>query len=206
MRQAGATIEANAIQEIAFRNAGEAVVIVLSHIRNVTKWPAALDTPRFSLEKKSFEVIVDQAVKEDEEGDVSSDTLKTAHDFVNRLRANLAAQPLEGNRAREEASKFVKTLAGLIRLLERPDTTDAFNQLRTIQTTTLANLIAFMEIYNLRFGAATTPRQRAVYRDLFTKIDAVRDRVVTQAKAEENGSFLSNLNPVFNFFGQLFSF
>jgi len=29
---------------------------------------------------------------------------------------------------------------------------------------------------------------------------------VTQVKAEENGSFLSNLNPVFDFFGQLFRF
>jgi hypothetical protein len=53
-------------------------------------------------------------------------------------------------------------------------------------------------------GAATTPRQRAVYRDLFAKIDAVRDQVVKQVAAAENGSFLSNLNPVFDFFGQLF--
>jgi hypothetical protein len=206
LRQATAPIEASVIQEIAFRNAGAAVVIVLSHIKNVTKWPSALDTPRFSLEKKTFEVIVDQAIKEDEEGEVTSDTLKTAYTFVNRLRANLAAQPLEGNRAREEANKFVKTLAGLIRLLERVDTTEAFNQLRTIKTTTLGNLIAFMEIYNLRFGAATTPRQRAVYRDLYAQIDAVRDRVVRDVKAQESGSILSNLNPVFDFFGQLFRF
>ena len=105
-----------------------------------------------------------------------------------------------------DANTFLKTLAGLVRLLERPDATDAFNQLRTIQTTTLGNLIAFMEIYNLRFGAATTPRQRAVYRDLFAKINVVRDQVVKQIKAEENPSFLSNLNPVFDFFSQLFRF
>ena len=156
--------------------------------------------------KKRSRSIVDKAVKEDEDGEVSSDTLKTAHNLVNGLRAKLAAEPLEGIKAREDANKFLKTLAGLVRLLERPDTTDAFNQLRTIQTTTLGNLIAFMEIYNLRFGAATTPRQRAVYRDLFAKIDAVRDQVVKQVKAEENPSFLSNLNPVFDFFSQLFGF
>ena len=65
------------------------------------------------------------------------------HSLVNDLRAKLAAEPLEGLKAREEATKFLKTRAGLVRLLERADTTDAFNQLRTIQTTTLANLIAF---------------------------------------------------------------
>ena len=94
LRAAGVPIEAKIIQEIAFRNAGAAVVIVLSQIRTVTKWPAALDTPRFSLEKKSFEVIVDQAVKEDEAGDVSSDTLKTAYNFVNRLAPILRPNPL----------------------------------------------------------------------------------------------------------------
>ena len=206
LRLASAPIEASVIREIAFRNAAAAVVIVLNHIKTVTKWPAALDTPRFADEKRAFEAIVEQATKEDEDGEVSSDTLKSAHNLVNGLRAKLAAEPLEGVKAREDATRFLKTLAGLVRLLERPDTTEAFNQLRTIQTTTLGNLIAFMEIYNLRFGAATTPRQRAVYRDLFTKIDAVRDQVVKQVARDESGSFLSNLNPVFDFFSQLFRF
>ena len=34
----------------------------------------------------------------------------------------------------------------------------------------------------------------------------VRDQVVKQLKVDENPSFLSNLNPVFDFFGQLFRF
>jgi hypothetical protein len=206
LRLANAPITANVIQEIAFRNAAYAVTIVLSQIRSVTKWPAALDTPRFAAEKVEFEAIVERAIKEDDEGEgeVTSATLKRAHNLADGLRAKLAAEPLEGNRAREEATRFVKTFAGVIRLLERADTTDAFNQLRKVESTTLAHLLAFMEIYNLRFGAATTPRQKAVYRELFAKIDAVRDQVVKQVRAEENGSFLSNLQPVFDFFGSLF--
>ena len=178
---------------------------MLNHIKTVTKWPAALDTPRFADEKRAFEAIVDQATKEDEDGEVSSDTLKSAHNLVNGLR-QACGRTTRGGQGREDATRFLKTFAGLVRLLERPDTTEAFDQLRTIQTTTLGNLIAFMEIYNLRFGAATTPRQRAVYRDLFTKIDAVRDQVVKQVVRDESGSFLSNLNPVFDFFSQLFRF
>jgi hypothetical protein len=68
-------------------------------IRTVTKWPAALESPRFAGEKQTFEVIVDQAIKEDEEGEVSSDTLKSAHNLVNGLRAKLAAEPLEDVKA-----------------------------------------------------------------------------------------------------------
>ena len=97
----------------------------------------------------------------------------------------------------------MKTFAGLVRLLEKPDTTEAFNQLHMVKTTPLSNLIAFMEIYSLRFGAATTPRQRGIYRDLFVTIDGVRDRVVKEAKVEESASTLANPKPVFDFFSQL---
>jgi hypothetical protein len=206
LRLAAAPIEAKVIQEIAFRNAAEAVTIVLSQIRNVTKWPTSLEGPRFAAEKAEFEALVERALKEDESGEVSSDTLKSAHGVADRLRAKLSAQPLEENRARDEATRFLKTFAGLIRLLERPDTTAAFNQLRTVETTSLGNLLAFMEIYNLRFGQATTPRQRAIYRDLFAKIDAVRDQVVKPVNADENRGFLSNLTPVFDYFSSLFRF
>ena len=54
----------------------------------------------------------------------------------------------------------MKTLAGLVRMLEKPDTKAALDQLRMVKTTTLGNLIAFMHVYNLRFGAATTPHQQ----------------------------------------------
>ena len=67
LRLATAPIEANVVQEIAFRNAASAVVIVLSQIQTVTKWPAALRGPAFAGDQKDFEVIVAQAIKEDEE-------------------------------------------------------------------------------------------------------------------------------------------
>ena len=192
------------IRDIAFRNASEAVTIVLSQIKAVTKWPAALEGARFADEKRVFEELVEKATKEDDEGDISPQTLKAGHDFINGLRAKLAASPLEGNREREDATRFVKTFAGLVRLLERPDTTEAFNQLRMVKTTPLSNLIAFMEIYNLRFGAATTPRQRLIYRDLFTAIDTVRDQVVKEVKVAEADKALPDPSAATDFFSKLF--
>ena len=52
LRLANAPIEANVIQEIAFRNAAEAVVIVLSQIRTVTRWPKPRLRGRASPRKK----------------------------------------------------------------------------------------------------------------------------------------------------------
>ena len=46
LRIATAPIEASVIREIPFRNASEAVTIVLSQVKAVTKWPAALEGER----------------------------------------------------------------------------------------------------------------------------------------------------------------
>jgi hypothetical protein len=204
LRIASTPVEASVIADIPFRNASEAVTIVLSQIKAVTKWPAALEEARFAAEKKTFEALVDKAIKEDDEGDIRPETLKAGHEFIEGLRAKLAAAPLEGTKAREDASRFVKTFAGLVRLLERPDTTEAFDQLRKVQTTPLANLIAFMEIYNLRFGQATTPRQRLIYGELFTQIDAVRDQVANAAAAPEPAGVLPDPAAATDFFSKLF--
>ena len=206
LRLASAPIEAKVIQDIAFRNAAEAVTIVLSQIRHVTKWPTALEAPRFAAEKAEFEALG----RASDQGRRRRGGLFRHSEVGSRFGRQTACQPRgrtpRRDRAREEATRFLKTFAGLVRLLERPDTTEAFNQLRTVETTTLGNLLAFMEIYNLRFGQATTPRQRAIYRDLSAKIDAVRDQVVKPASGEENRGFLSNLTPVFDFFSSLFRF
>ena len=204
LRAASSPVEASVIKDIPFRNASEAVTIVLSQIKAVTKWPRALEGERFAEEKRVFENLVEKAMKEDDEGDIAPDTLKAGHDFINGLRSKLAASPLEETRAREDASRFIKTFAGLIRLLERPDTTEAFNQLRMVQTTSLSNLIAFMEIYNLRFGQATTPRQRQIYRDLFAQIDLVRDQVAKTVAPTDVAAGLPDPVAATDFFNKLF--
>jgi hypothetical protein len=202
LKTATAPIEASGIRDIPFRNASEAVTIILSQVKEVTKWPSVLDGERFAAEKKAFEEIVDKAVAEDEEGDISADTLKRAHDLIHGLRAKLAAAPLDGVRAQQEALRFIKTLGGLVRMLERPDTSEAFNQLRLVKSTSLGNLIAFMEIYNLRFGAATTPGQRVIYNQLYPVLDELRDRIVKGAKLEDHSTVLANPRPVGEFFNK----
>ena len=96
LRIASAPVEASVIKDIPFRNASEAVTIVLSQIKAVTKWPRALDGDRFAAEKKVFEDLVEKAMKEDDEGDISSDTLKAGHDFINGLR-EARRRPARGN-------------------------------------------------------------------------------------------------------------
>ena len=43
--------------------------------------------------------------------------------------------------------------------------------------TTMGDLLAFAQAFNLRFGPATTPQQRAIYARLFPALDGLRDEI-----------------------------
>jgi hypothetical protein len=203
LKVATTPIDAKIIKDIPFRNASEAVTIVLSQVQGATKWPAALDNDRFQEEKRMFTDVAEKARKEDEEGEISSTTLNDAHNLVSRLRAKLAAMPLDDARANQEATKFIKTLAGLIKMLDKPDTREALDQLRMVKTTSLGNLLAFMHVYNLRFGAATTPKERLIYNQLYPLLDEVRDRIVQESKVDTTATARANPSHAGDFFNKL---
>ena len=176
LKIATAPVDAKVIKDIPFRNASEAVTIVLTQVKAANNGRRRSNGERFADEKKMFEEIAEKARKEDEEGDISPETLKKAHDLVNSLQGKSRPSRSTASQANQEASRFVKTLAGLVRMLEKPDTKAALDQLRMVKTTSLGNLIAFMHVYNLRFGAATTPHQKLIYEQLYPMLDEVRDR------------------------------
>jgi hypothetical protein len=196
-------IDAQVIRDIPFRNASEAVTIVLSQVKAASKWPSALNNDRFADDKKNFEEIVEKVRAEDEAGDISAESLNRAKDLVNSLRAKIEATRFDNLAESQEATKFVKTLAGLVRMLEKPDTREAFDQLRMVKTSSLGNLLAFMHIYNLRFGAATTPRQRVIYEQLFPLLDEVRDRIVKESNVGDTATARANASHVGDVFNKL---
>jgi hypothetical protein len=186
LKIATAPISANVIKDIPFKNASEAVTIVLSQLKEANKWPPALEGERFNDERKLFEDVADKARKEDETGEITAETLQKAHNLVGSLRAKLAAQPLDTAKDQQDALRFVKTLGGLVRMLEQPDIKEALDQLRMVKSTTLGNLLAFMHVYNLRFGAATTPHQKLIYgQTIYPSLDEVRDRISKESKLDE---------------------
>ena len=42
-----------------------------------------------------------------------------------------------------------------------------------------------MHVYNLRFGAATTPHQKIIYDQLYPMLDDVRDRVTKESESAQ---------------------
>ena len=175
LRQASKPVPREVVANIPFRYASEAVTIILSNLKGANEWPPALNITRFAEDKKEFDAISEQARKEDEDGEISPDTISRAKALIARMRAKLAQEPLAVPKDNLAAERFLKTAAGLVKLLEKPDTKAVLDQLNKVPNTTVGSLIGFMHLYNLRFGAATTPQQREIYEKLYSMLDEARD-------------------------------
>ena len=67
----------------------------------------------------------------------------------------------------------------------------------------VGNLLGFMNAYNLRFGPATTPRQRQAYSQLFGILDQTRDQMLAEAKLESTPLPHANAKNAIDFFQKL---
>jgi hypothetical protein len=204
LRMADTQIPARTIREIPFRNAAEGVSFSLAQLKASTKWPAVLLDPRFASERADFETAVEEARKDSiDDGQVTPATIEKVRDVANRLQSKLAAMPLEDRAENREAQNFVKTVMALTRMLERPDIEKVLEELKKIDRTSVGNLLAFMHTFNLRFGPATTPRQRQVYQELYPILDQTRDKILGEAKLDENAPAKTGDGKVHNFFSAM---
>jgi hypothetical protein len=202
-RAAKAPVEASDIGEVPFENSTERVTLMLDKIRAAFNWPDVFEEPRFNDDRKAFDDLVARARKEDEEGEITPKTLQEAKTLVANLRRKVAAQPLKNEDDQREADKFLNAFTALIGLLDKPDTRAALSDLRKVKNTTVGNLLGFMHAYNLRFGPATTLKQKQAYQRLYSSLDQTRDQILAEANIDLKKSNSPNASVVRDFYGRL---
>ena len=179
LRLAGSDIDAAQVREIPFRNAAEAVTICLDQLTDKERFPALLRSEALTGEREAFVAAVAEARRQAREnGELRPEAVRTVQATGKALYAKasspqVSATPTE----RSEALNYLKGMAALAKIAENPDTLQAMRELKQIKTTHVANLIAFMHTYNLRFGPAESPAQRTAYRELYPTLRADRDRI-----------------------------
>ncbi len=184
MKEAQAPVPPDMIRNIPFDFGSEAVTISLSELTNEEDWPLILRDKSFAKQREAFEQAVKTAMEEDDKGELSLETIAKVRQAVQGLKEKV--ETLEaGSQQRIEAENHVKALAGLTRMLQKPDVDHLLKGLEDYKGTTLADLLAFMRAFNLRFGAATNDRQRAIYEQLFPMLDSLRDAVLEQSGVTE---------------------
>jgi hypothetical protein len=181
VRAANAPVPASAIAEVPFLYASERITIMMDRIRESVKWPDVFDQ-RFAGARKQFDALRARLREESQNGDVSAQGVQDARRFLSDLRAKIEAEPLKNAAEQNEAMTFINSCESLLDLLQKPDIGPAIIELRKVTDTTIGNLLGFMHTFNLRFGPATTPKQREIYRQLYEILDRTRDTVLAEAK------------------------
>ncbi len=188
-----APIPASLIAEVPFIIASRRITLMMEGLRASVKWPDVFDDQKFAADQKTFDDLAARLRQQASDGDLSSQTLQEATGFMSDLGTRLEAQPLKDPNHQKEALKFITACTWLVGLLQKPDIGPAILALRKVQNTMVGNLLGFMNAYNLRFGPATTPKQREVYGQLFEILDTTRDRILAEAKLDS--APLPNTNP-----------
>jgi hypothetical protein len=179
LRLAGSELDAGLVSEIPFRNAAEAVTISLDQLTDPNRFPPFLRSEALASEREAFVTAVhDARAQAREQGELSPEAVTRVQETGKALYAkaqspSISAVPSDRN----EGLKYLKGMAALAKMASNPDTLQALRELKTIKTTHVANLMAFMHAYNLRFGPAESPQQRTAYRALYPTLKADRDRI-----------------------------
>lgn len=202
LRMADAKIPAASVREIPFRDETDAITISLDDLTDNKNWPAVLRSDTYKPEREAYQKAVDDALAEDKDGGtLKPETVARVRNAVNDLYAKVDATiPKTQQPDHLQAMNYLKGLAGLSRMLERSNVDSVLAELSKIENTTVGNLVAFMHAYNLRFDAARTPKQVAVYRDLYPLMVAARDKIVGKPTENANPGPVDNPTAVFHGF------
>lgn len=187
LRLATASLGSQTVRDIPFSHASEAVVLSLHQLSAQDGWPVALRGEQFAPVREAYQKAVAKALDEDLNGEISPETLKSVNNAASQVRAALEASPPADRAQAIEAQNYVKTLLGMARMIQYPDVEQVLSELGKMKQTSVGSLLGFMHTYNLRFGPASTPRQRAVYQELYPIMVSQRDRILGEAKPNDEG-------------------
>jgi len=187
LRLATTPLDSKVIGDIPFQSATEAISLSLNQLTSQA-WPAALQGEPFAPERTEYQQAIAQALQEDEsdEGQITPATFQRVNNAVARIHAKLQANPPADRTQYLEAQNYLRTLYGMTRMLQNPKIERILAELEKTPKTTLGSLLGFMHTYNLRFGRATTPKQRAVYEQLYPLMVAHRDKILKDLGPDQN--------------------
>ncbi len=182
-------IGGDTIRNIPFRYAAAAIEVSIHHLAT-GKMPAALMGPELEADRVALKALDQQLMEQ--VGDDKDPDPATVKKLLEEIYAfeEKAAKVLTGSALeRTQAERYLKALHGLVAMLNAPALDSALSGVDKRPDATLSELIRFMGAYNLRFGAASTAAQRAIYRSLYPQLVQLRDEVapaLASAKAPES--------------------
>lgn len=184
MKSAKAIVGGETVRDIPFQYARAGIT---SSIHQLTKGepPKALMTPAFDSDRAALKAIhVKLRSQLENGGEPDPATIDEAKKIIETAHAKAVKLYAKNSRDLAESERYMKALLGLVGMLETPALSVLLSGVETHPEITLDQLLVFMNSFNLRFGKAANPKQRAAYAKLYPMLKALRVEVVASlAKA-----------------------
>ncbi len=185
LQAAKAPIGGEAIRDIPFSYAAAAISMSVHQITQGGP-PPSLKTEEFAADRAGLKELGAQIRKQiDETGNPEPATIAKSLTAINALEAKVDASMPRNTRGRVDADKYLKALHGLIAMLQTPAIDVLLAGAEKRPDATVGDLLTFMNSFNLRFGAATTPRQKVVYAKLYPEMVKLRDAIAPALASAE---------------------
>lgn len=173
------TLTGDQIRLVPLRFASKGLVISAHRLAAEENWPPPLTGAPFDGLRQQYQQIVDEARNVPDEEEIPDELVVRALQIVDQIRTQ-ASQRLRGPEF-AEAERFLKTLAGMLQLARRADVRQALEAAYQRDEVPLANALLGMTNFNLSFGSANTPEERALYQNiLHPKMVDLRERVAQE--------------------------
>jgi hypothetical protein len=179
---ARANVSGAMIGEIPFQYGTGAILSILGHLTEGNSRPA-LESEGLVSDCRVFKHVIGELREQESAGGRIDDaTVAKARAILRGMRSKIETKIPKDSLDRLDAESYLKALYGLVRMLEPPPIDTLLAGVRKGSNTTLGDLLAFMNLFNLRFGPAKTPRQKQHYAELFVQLDRLSDDRLEQAK------------------------
>ncbi len=202
LSEAKVKVGGETIRDIPFSYAAAAIS---TSVHQITQGgpPDSLKKPEFDEERAALKALgTEIRTQIAEEGAPETATLDKALVAVGVLEAKVDKVLKRNTPDRVSAERYLKALHGLLGMMKTPAIDVLLAGVEKRPDATLGELLTFMNVFNLRFGPATTPRQRQVYDKLFPELSRLRTAIAPalaagdeppKAKGDEAHEFFAGM-------------
>jgi hypothetical protein len=144
------------------------------------KWPVGLRGDEYALERKEYELAVDDALEHQIEGKLSRDAIRRVEAAVIALRERLdrVVTP-SSDKIYVEAKTFLKRLETSKEMIKLRAIEQIMGEIDRYSGANVHDLIVFMQKYNLRFGVPEIGEERELYPRIYAALVQQRSLVTT---------------------------
>jgi hypothetical protein len=177
------------IRDIPFEYASEGMTVCLDRMTMDGQWPLALRDEAFRPARDALRKAVSAALQEDKDGDLDPETIQGVQTAIDKLRQTFERLVPQDSPDFLSARDTIIAMNGLTKMLYSPQMEKVLAELEDYQGTTLGDLLAFMQAFNLRFASANSFRQRQIYSKLYPML-------AEQANSSSLGSAAGDVSAV----------